>query len=132
MSISEHSIPARTDFDAWLEDAFARTGPFTAFIVLFNLDQGKVRPLCSTSVKIIGTEIDWEELTILLHGSGLSWDGVAIFAEAGDDGPLDAVAARQRLQEMERQLTADSGYLRQGKLFDADGHSLYTGKPVLQ
>lgn len=114
-----------TGFEPWLRAEFDRTGRFTALIVLVGIGECHVTPLCSTHVDVIGTEIDWEEMTVLLAGAGVAWDGVAFFvATAPGGGPLDNVAARRHLREMEAAVRADRLHLNQGHFFDRLGRRM--------
>lgn len=114
-----------TDFERWLAAELDRTGRFTALIVLVGIGERDVTPLCSTHVDVIGTEIDWEEMTALLAGAGVAWDGVAFFvATAPGGGPLDNVAARRHLREMEAAVRADRLHLNEGHVFDRLGRRL--------
>lgn len=120
MSISEH-----TDFDDWLNATFALQGPFTAFIVLVEIRGTDVTPLASTYVHVIGTEIDWSDVTVLLAGSGRNWQGAVFFAEQdGVNGPLNAVKARLRLQLLETEIDTNRLYINQGQFFDPWGRRM--------
>jgi hypothetical protein len=120
MSISEH-----TDFDDWLNATFALQGPFTAFIVLVEISGTQVTPLASTYVHVIGTEIDWADLTVLLAGSGREWQGAVFFAEQdGVNGPLNAVKSRLRLKELESQIDSDRLHINTGQFFDTWGRRM--------
>lgn len=120
MAISEH-----TDFDDWLNATFALQGPFTAFIVLVEISGTQVTPLASTYVHVIGTEIDWSDLTVLLAGSGREWQGAVFFAEQdGVNGPLNAVKARLRLKDLETQIDTDRLHINSGQFFDTWGRRM--------
>lgn len=120
MSISEH-----TDFDDWLNATFALQGPFTAFIVLVEIRGTDVTPLASTYVHVIGTEIDWSDVTVLLAGSGRDWQGAVFFAEQdGVNGPLNAVKARLRLQLLETEIDTDRLHINKGQFFDPWGRRM--------
>ena len=120
LSISEH-----TDFDDWLRAAFALQGPFTAFVVLVDIRNSNVTPQCSTYLHVIGTDIDWSELTVLLAGSGRDWQGAVFFAEQdGLNGPLNAVTARLRLKELEAAIDADRLHINRGQFFDVWGRRM--------
>ena len=120
MSISEH-----TDFDDWLKATFALQGPFTAFVVLVGISDSTVTPLCSTYLHVIGTDIDWSELTVLLAGSGRDWHGAVFFAEQdGLNGPLNAVKARLRLKELEAAIESDRLQINRGQFFDVWGRRM--------
>ena len=81
------------------------TGPsstrrgFTALIILVKITKKTVAPLCSSYVHVIGDELDWGQVTTMLAGSGMKWDGAAFFPKRDqrDNGPLDTPAARQAL-----------------------------------
>ena len=120
MSTSDH-----TDFDDWLRATFALQGPFTAFVVLVEIKGSNVTPLCSTYLHVIGTEIDWSELTLLLAGSGQEWQGAVFFAEQdGVNGPLNAVKARLRLKELEAAVENDRLHINTGQFFDVWGRRM--------
>jgi hypothetical protein len=110
------------DFDAWVAAEFAERGAFTALVVLVEIAELKVTPLCSTYFSVIGDEMDWSELTILLAGSGMDWDGAAFFPMTSPDGyPLDNPTARLKLRDLERRLDADRLVLNEGHFFDKWG-----------
>ena len=114
-----------TEFEDWLGLEFARTGKFTALIVLVGIGERDVTPMCSTHVDVIGTELDWDEMTMLLAGAGVPWDGVALFvATAPGGGTLPNVAARLRLREMEEAVRDDRLHLNQGHFFDREGRRM--------
>ena len=69
MSISNDHAAA-TDFDRWVATEFGKSGPFTAFAVLVEIAGSSVTPLCSTYFNVIGDEVDWGEITILLSAPG--------------------------------------------------------------
>ena len=120
LSISEH-----TDFDDWLNATFALQGPFTAFIVLVEIRGTDVTPLASTYVHVIGTEIDWSDVSVLLAGSGRDWQGAVFFAEQdGVNGPLNAVKARLRLQLLETEIDGDRLHINKGQFFDPWGRRM--------
>lgn len=119
------SISERTDFDDWLQATFALQGPFTAFIVLVEIAGPAVNPLCSTHVHVIGTEIEWADVTVLLAGSGRDWQGAVFFAEQDANGlPLDAVKARRKQQELEQAIDADRLAINRGQFFDPWGRRM--------
>jgi len=118
VSISES---VTTDFDRWIAEEFARTGAFTAVVVLVSIEGVKVNPLCSTYLNIIGDEVDWGEITVLFAGSGTQWDGAAFFPVGG---PLDNPTARIKLQELEARLDEDRLVLNEGNFFDKWGRKL--------
>lgn len=130
MSISES---ARTDFDHWVADEYARTGDFTALVVLVMIAETKVTPLCSTYLNVIGDEIDWAEITVLFAGSGQDWRGASFFPlTAAKGGPLDNPTARLRLRELEARLDEDRLVLNEGQFFDKWGRRLKIEEVQLQ
>jgi hypothetical protein len=111
-----------TDFDRWLEAQFAETGAFTALIVLLHIAEPRVTPVCSSYVNVIGDEIDWDEMTVLLQGAGIGWDAVAFFVEREDEGgALTSVEANRRLKDLTHAIEADRLHLNGGRLFDRLG-----------
>lgn len=113
-----------TDFDSWLGKLF-RKGPFTALIVLVKIAEPKVEPLRSTFVHIVGQEIDWGDIVLMLRSAGTSWDGAAFFPTRDAEGGLvpDDIA-RTRLRELETTLRADRLVLNKGAFFDVWGRNL--------
>jgi hypothetical protein len=115
----------QTDFDRWLSAQFAETGTFTALIVLLHIAEPQVTPVCSSYVNVIGDEIDWDEMTVLLQGSGIAWDAVAFFVEMADGGgALTSVEANRRLKDLTVAIEADRLQLNRGQLFDRLGRRL--------
>jgi len=123
VSISETKKPA-TDFDRWIADEFAETGAFTALVILVEIAEPAVAPLCSTYFNVIGDEIDWGEITLLFAGSGRDWSGTCFFPVAGADGPLDNPTARLRLRELETRVDENKLVLNEGHFFDKWGRRL--------
>jgi hypothetical protein len=127
LSISDaaNSDAAKTDFDRWIVDEFERSGEFTALVMLVAIGGTKVTPLCSTYFNVIGTEIDWAEITVLFAGSGQDWGGASFFPVTGpDDRPLDNPTARIKLRELEARLDADRLVLNEGHFFDKWGRRM--------
>ena len=124
MSISEHGNAA-TDFECWLTREFAQTGAFTALVVLVEIRETRVTPLCSTYFNVIGDEVAWSDIVIMFAGAGREWDGAAFFpVAASDGGPLDNPTARLRLRELESRVDGDRLVLNEGHFFDAWGRRL--------
>lgn len=122
MSISDAAL---TDFDRWIVAEFARAGSFTAFVVLVEIGDSKVTPLCSTYFNVIGDEVDWSEITVLLAGAGREWDGAAFFSNlALSGGPLENSAARLQLRQLEKRLDDDRLVLNEGHFFDKWGRRM--------
>jgi hypothetical protein len=114
-----------TDFDRWLSEQFADTGTFTALLVLLDIAEPRVTAVCSSYVNVIGDEIDWEEMTVLLQGAGVAWGAVAFFVEVADGGgALTSVEANRRLEVLAKAIDADRLHLNRGSLFDRLGRRL--------
>jgi hypothetical protein len=114
-----------TEFDAWLQDMVVRHGEFTALIVLTQISERSVVPLCSTYAHVVGDEVSWRDMKAMLAGSGRSWDGVAFFPTKGDGGgPVDAATARSRLAELEAKVIEDRMVLNDGHFFDSEGRRI--------
>lgn len=122
MSISDSNT---TDFERWIAEEFERRGEFTALVVLVSFGDTRVTPLCSTHFNVIGTEIDWAEITVLFAGSGHDWSGASFFPVTTPDGrPLDNPTVRLRLRELEARLDEDRLVLNEGHFFDKWGRRL--------
>ena len=102
------STSERTDFDDWLHRELHAQRSIYRIVVLVEITETMVSPLCSTYFHVIGTEIDWSDMTLLLAGSGREWQGAVFFADpGGGKGPLDNVTARIKLQALEEALDKD-------------------------
>ena len=119
------SISEQTEFDAWLATMVRQHGEFTALVVLTQICDRSVVPLCSTYLHVIGDEVDWNDITTMFAGSGQSWDGAAFFpTKATNGGPVDNPTARLRLAELEAKVTEDRMILNEGHFFDAQGRKI--------
>lgn len=124
MSTSEPAGKAN-DFTRWLTREFADLGAFTALVVLVEIDEAQVTPLCSTYFNVIGDEVEWNDLVVMFAGAGREWDGAAFFpVVASDGGPLDNPTARLRLRELELRVDADRLVLNEGRFFDKWGRAM--------
>jgi len=124
LSISD-SGPAATDFSEWLVGEFARSGEFTALVVLVEIAGTGITPLCSTYFNVIGDEVDWNDIVVMFAGSGADWSGAAFFPiQAANGGPLDNPTARLRLRELEARLDEDRLVLNEGHFFDKWGRRM--------
>ena len=100
-------------------------GEFTALVVLTDIADRSVTPLCSTYFHVIGDEVDWDEITTMFAGSGQPWNGAAFFpTKANNGGPIDNPTARLRLRELEQRVTADRMILNDGHFFDTLGRRI--------
>jgi hypothetical protein len=112
-------------FENWVRTTLAKHGDFTALVVLTQIGDSTVQPLCSTFFHIIGDEITWREIVKMLETSGQKWQGAAFFATKGvRGGPVDNATARQRLRELEARIIADRMTLNDGEFFDALGRRI--------
>jgi hypothetical protein len=115
----------QTEFDEWLRDMVREHGEFTVLVILTEIGERSVAPLCSTYLHVIGDEVDWEEIKIMFAGSGQKWGGAAFFpTKAPNGGPIDNPTARRRLAELEAKVTADRMILNDGQFFDVDGRRI--------
>jgi hypothetical protein len=109
-----------TDFDDWLVETFARVGSFTMLIVLVEIGETSIALLASSYLHVIGNETRWSDMTDLLSGPGVPWNGAAFFQ--GDRGGLiDDATARQRLSSLTRHLEKDRSILTHSEFFNAQG-----------
>jgi hypothetical protein len=132
LSISDRSQPS-CDFDRWIAEEFARTGAFTALVVLVEIADSKVTPLCSTYLNVIGDETEWSEMTVLFAGAGTQWSGAAFFPiTAPDGGPVDNPTARRALQDLQARLDESRLILNEGHFFDSWGRRLKIEEAELQ
>ena len=112
-----------TDFERWL-GKMLRKGHFTALIVLVRIAEPKLEPLRSTFVHVVGDELDWGDIVMLLRGAGVSWDGAAFFPTREAGGLVPDELARARLRELEAALDQDRLVLNKGEFFDVWGRRL--------
>lgn len=119
-----------SDFDLWIKEAYAARGAFTLLVILLKQEETTASPLASTYMNVIGDEMDWSDMALLLTGSGMPWDCVALFAEQDGGEPLDNVQAQRRLRDMEKAVIEDRMTINQGDFFDAQGRRLRL-EPIL-
>jgi hypothetical protein len=122
VSISDQT---NTDFECWIKEEFARTGPFTMLAVLVDIGETTVTPLCSTYFNVTGNEIEWGDITVMFAGSGREWDGASFYCltDAGG-GPLDNPSVRSHLRELECRLDDNRLVLNEGNFFDKWGRRM--------
>jgi hypothetical protein len=114
-----------TEFDEWLGSMVREHGEFTVLVVLTEIREASVTPLCSTYFHVIGGEVDWEEITVMFASSGQCWNGAAFFpTKSSRGGPIDNPTARTRLAELEAKVTADRMILNDGHFFDTLGRRI--------
>jgi hypothetical protein len=93
--------------------------------VLVEIRETSVTPLCSTYLNVIGDEVAWADIVLMMAGSGADWDGAAFFAATRPEGgPLDNPAARLRLRAVEARISEDRLTLNEGNFFDRWGRRL--------
>jgi hypothetical protein len=119
------STSERTEFDDWLAGMVRQHGDFTVLVILTEIGERSVLPLCSTYLHVIGDEADWEDIKVMFAGSGQSWNGAAFFpTKARNGGPIDNPTARLRLAELEAKVTEDRMTLNEGHFFDVEGRKI--------
>jgi hypothetical protein len=119
------STSEKTEFDEWLASMVAKLGEFTVLVVLTDIGERSVTPLCSTYFHIIGDEVSWDDITIMFAGSGQAWNGAAFFpTQATNGGPIDNPTARRRQGELEAKVTEDRMILNDGHFFDTLGRRI--------
>jgi hypothetical protein len=119
------STSERTEFDDWLAGMVREHGEFTVLVILTEIGERSVVPLCSTYLHVMGNEVDWEDIKVMFAGSGQSWDGAAFFpTKARGGGPIDNPTARLRLAELEAKVTEDRMTLNEGHFFDGEGRKI--------
>ena len=124
MSTSEHGSAAN-DFECWLAQEFAERAAFTALVVLVEVRETQVTPLCSTYFNVISDDVEWSEIVVMFAGAGREWDGAAFFpVVTSGGGPLDNPSARLRLRDLEARLDDDRLVLNEGHFFDQWGRRL--------
>jgi hypothetical protein len=115
----------KADFEQWLSAQFADTGPFTIFIVLVQIVGDEVVLLKSSYAHLIGDDMSWDEMCVLLDRAGAPWNGVAFFVGLGHaGGPLPDEAAARKLRDVEADVRADPLALNRGLFFDREGRHL--------
>jgi hypothetical protein len=113
------------DFDRWLANQFAASGPFTALLILVRVEGTAVSPLGSSYATVIGSELPWPDMRSLLDCSKLPWTGAAIFPAFSEAaGPLSEESARRRLAELEQRVIADHAVINDGFFFDRRGRMM--------
>jgi hypothetical protein len=123
--LSNADSPTDTEFDGWLRDMVARHGEFTVLVILTEIGERSVVPLCSTYVHVLGADVDWQDIKALFAGSGHTWDGAAFFpTKARNGGPIDPATARDRLAELEIKVVENRMVLNDGHFFDAHGRRI--------
>ncbi|WP_291604039.1 hypothetical protein [Bradyrhizobium sp.] len=125
MSISERASDS-TDFPGWLVQEFSAAGEFTALVVLVDITDATITPLCSTYFNVVGAEVDWSDMVVMFAGSGADWSGAAFFpVRASGGGPLDNPTARVQLRQLEMRLDEDRLVLNEGHFFDKWGRRMH-------
>jgi hypothetical protein len=114
-----------TEFNEWLTGTVREHGEFTALVILTEIGNRRVAPLCSTYLHITGDQVDWEEIKTMFESSGQRWDGAAFFpTKARSGGPIDNPTARLRLAELEAKIREDRMVLNEGHFFDMLGRRI--------
>jgi hypothetical protein len=102
-----------------------RHGEFTVLVILAEIGERSVAPLCSTFLHVIGDDVEWDQMSAMLASCGHHWDGVAFFpTKRREGGPIDNATAHQRLAELESKVRADRMTFNDGHFFDSQGRSI--------
>ncbi|MBI5261862.1 MAG: hypothetical protein HY852_08625 [Bradyrhizobium sp.] len=105
---------------------FSAAGEFTALVVLVDITDATITPLCSTYFNVVGAEVDWSDMVVMFAGSGADWSGAAFFpVRASGGGPLDNPTARVQLRQLEMRLDEDRLVLNEGHFFDKWGRRMH-------
>jgi hypothetical protein len=124
LSTSER-VDTGNDFERWLAQEFADTGAFTALVILVEIGETQVTPLCSTYFNVIGDEVAWSDIVVMFAGAGRTWDGAAFYpVVASDGGPLDNPSARLHLRDLEARVDDERLVLNEGQFFDKWGRRM--------
>ncbi len=116
----------KSDFEQWLSAQFADTGPFTLFILLVRLSGDEVIPVKSSYAHLVGADMSWAEMRVLLDGARAPWDSVAFFVGLGHaGGPLPDAAAARKLKEVEADVANNPLTLNRGLFFDREGRHMH-------
>jgi hypothetical protein len=100
-------------------------GEFTVLVILAEIGARSVVPLCSTYCHVLGDELDWQEMKVLLAASGRNWGGAAFFpTKAGHGGPIDRATVHRRLAELEAKVIENRMVLNDGHFFDTHGRRI--------
>jgi hypothetical protein len=113
-----------TDFDRWLPAQFAESGTFTALMVLLHIAEPHVTPVCSSYANVVGDEIDWDEMTVMLQGSGIHGMRSRSSSRAPTGAALTSVEANRQLKDLTLAIEADRLHLNRGRLFDRLGRRM--------
>jgi hypothetical protein len=115
----------RSEFDDWLIAMVRDHGDFTVLVILTEIAESRVSPLCSTYFHVIGDEVSWTDIVALFKGANQTWDGAAFFPTIGPDGgPTDRATAEHRLRELELKVREDRMILNDGHFFDTLGRRI--------
>jgi hypothetical protein len=132
VSTSERDEPGN-DFERWIAEAFAATGPFTVLVVLVETIENQVTPMCSTCFNVVAGDTEWSDIAVMFAGAGRDWAGAAFFPVfTPDGGPVDNPTVRLRLRELEARIDEDLLALNDGVLFDPSGRRMRIEKETLQ
>lgn len=126
--MSKSSKRARSDeflFDDWIVAEYQRTDGFTALIILLSTANLSALPLRSTYVHVIGTDLDWHHFMMLMHGAGVSWDGVLLMPLTDPGGgPVDDNVAAEQLRALEDRVNENRLVINEGHFFDKWGRRM--------
>lgn len=113
------------NFNDWISEEFAESGPFTALVVLVSIGGNEVTPLRSTFLHVIGDEIDWIAFSEMMRGANVNWGGAMLMPMRDEDGGLfEDERARHELRGLEKRIIEDRMVLNEGNFFDKWGRRL--------
>ncbi len=114
-----------TAFDRWFAATLDREGTFTMFLVLFEEAATTIVPVRSSYLHVIGPDLRWDELVVLIAETDTAWHSLGVFAaKAAAGGPLPDVEAQRRLASLQQAVIRDRLTVRKGELFDRLGRRL--------
>ncbi|WP_415184826.1 hypothetical protein [Phaeovulum sp.] len=126
--------PRPSLFDDWIRDEISRIGAFTALIVLVKIEDHTVRPLRSSHVHVMGSDLIWSDMAQLFDKAGADWDGVlfSVRTDPDDNGPIADSAAKIALKDHVQSLIEDRTLLNAGHFFDRKGRRLRVDEVAAQ
>jgi hypothetical protein len=120
------------DFEHWIAGTFARTGPFAVLVVLVEIVESRVVPMCSTYFSVAAEGFEWSDVAVIFAGSGGDWGGAAFFPVFASNGGLpDNPTMRLRSRELEARIDGDLLALNDGAFFDQSGRRAQIDKQTL-
>jgi len=113
----------QADFHQWIAEEFTR-GPFTALILVLDIEELTAEPVASTYLHVIGDEVHWADMRKLLGGAPHKWNAAAFFPSREKGGPVPDRLAKVRLLDLEERVGANRLELNNGAFFDKKGRRM--------